>query len=296
MPVSPLPSLLGLAAVLALSSALAQEVKDGSNPLHLRRVGHGNVAGLKLNIGASIEACRAAKKLPPNAPKHLPPDDYLARLVTAEEEEFFEGGRWAQYSTQRSVLADPASSDCRLALFVSRSVLLEQTCESRYGAVMPSTQEMADSEDPKPPQAELTNGPGGNCRKKPKPLPTQGLPTENAGDGTPCIWSADATAAMMRAAGLKAPGHDARTLDFCLYARQPEYFWRGHVRQVVLKSSGSDRSLAGNDISEIFGEVRGQSNQQLAEFSDGKPIPPERFSRAGAQAFLNQPAKTPLQP
>ena len=296
MPVSSYSPLLALAGALAVTTVVAQEVKDSSNPLHLRRVGTGNVAGLKLNIGVSIEACRTAKKLPLNAPKVLPPDSYLAKLVTAEEEEFFEAGRWAQYSIQRSVLADPASSDCRLALFTSRSVLIEQTCESRYGAVMPSTQEMADPEDPKPPTAEVTTGPGGNCRKKPKALPTQGLPTENAGDGTPCVWAADATAAMMRTAGLKAPGHDAKTLDFCLYARQPEYFWRGHVRQVVLKSSGSDQSLAGNDVSEIFGEVRGQSNQQLAEFSDGKPIPPERFSRAGAQAFLNQPAKTPLQP
>jgi hypothetical protein len=296
MPVSPFSSLLALAVVLATPTAVAQEAKDSSNPLHLRRAGHGNVAGLKLNIGASIEACRTAKKLPLNAPKALPPDDYLAKLVTAEEEEFFEGGRWAQYSTQRSVLADPASSDCRLALFVSRSVQIEQTCESRFGATMPSTQELADPEDPKPPKAEVTTGPGGNCRKKPKPLPTQGLPTENAGEGTPCVWAADATAAMMRSAGLKAPGHDAKTLDFCLYARQPEYFWRGHVRQVVLKSSGSDQSLAGNDVSEIFGEVRGQSNQKLVEFSDGKPIPPERFSRTGAQAFVNQPAKTPLQP
>jgi hypothetical protein len=296
MPLSSYSLLLALTAVLAVSTVVAQEVKDSSNPLHLRRVGKGNVAGLKLNIGASIEACRTAKKLPLNAPKVLPPDAYLAKLATAEEEEFFEGGRWAQYSIQRSVLADPASSDCRLVLFTSRSVTIEQTCESRYSAGLPSTQEMADPEDPKPPKAEETTGPGGNCRKKPKALPTQGLPTENAGDGTPCVWSADATAAMMRAAGLKAPGHDGKTLDFCLYARQPEYFWRNHVRQVVLKSSGSDQSLAGNDVSEIFGEVRGQSNQQLAEFSDGKPIPPERFSRAGAQAFLNQPAKTPLQP
>ena len=84
MPVSPFPSLLALAAVLALSPVLAQEVKDSSNPLHLRRVGHGNVAGLKLNIGVSIEACRTAKKLPLNAPKVLPPDNYLAKLVTAE--------------------------------------------------------------------------------------------------------------------------------------------------------------------------------------------------------------------
>jgi hypothetical protein len=295
-PFRPFATLLALAAMLALSPVIAQEVKDSSNPLHLRRVGHGNVEGLKLNIGVSIEACRTAKKLPLNAPKILPPDDYLAKLVTAEEEEFFDGGRWAQYGTQRSVLADPSSGDCRLALFTSRGVRIEQTCESRYSAVMPTTQEMADPEDPKPPKAEVSTGPGGNCRKKPKALPTQGLPTENAGEGTLCIWFADATAAMMRTAGLKSPGHDAKTQDFCLYARQPEYFWRGHVRQVVLKSSGSDESLAGNDISEIFGEVRGQSNQRLAEFSDGRPIPPERFSRAGAEAFLNQPAKTPLKP
>jgi hypothetical protein len=280
-----------------LLPALAQEARDSSNPLQLRRIGHGNVAGLKLNIGVSIEACRVAKKLPLNAPKELPSDDFLAKLVVAEDEELFDGGRWAQYSTQRSVLADPASGDCKLALFVSRGVRIEQTCESRYSAVMPTTQEMADPQDPKPPVPEVSTGPGGNCRKKPKaPLPTQGLPTENAGDGTSCVWWADAMAAVMRSAGMKAPGHNDKTLDQCLYARQPEYFWRGHTRLVVVKSSGSDQSLAGNDISDIFGEVRGHSNQRQAELSDGRPISPERFSRSGAQAFLSQPAKAPLKP
>lgn len=279
-----------------LVPALAQEAKDSSNPLQLRRIGHGNVAGMKLNIGVSIEACRVAKKLPLNSPKQLPSDDFLAKLVVVEHEEFFDGARWAEYATQRSVLADPSSGDCKLALFASRGVRIEQTCESRYSAVMPTTQEMADPENPKPPVAEVSTGPGGSCRKKPKPLPTQGLPVQDAGDGTACVWWADAVAASMRAAGLKAQGHDDKKLDFCLYARQPEYFWRGHTRQVALRSSGSDQSLAGNDISEIFGEARALSNQRLAELSDGRPISPERFSRAGAQAFLSQPAKTALKP
>lgn len=287
---------VALLAASLLGPAIAQETKDSSNPLQLHRVGHGNVAGLKLNIGVSIEACRVAKKLPLNAPKELPSDEFLAKLRVVEYEEFFDGARWAEYATQRSVLADPSSGDCKLALFVSRGVRIEQTCESRYSAVMPTTQEMADPESPKPPVAEVSTGPAGSCRKKPKPLPTHGLPVQDAGDGTACVWWADAMAASMQAAGLKAKGHDDKKLDFCLYAKQPEYFWRGHTRLVTLRSSSSDQSLAGNDTSDIFGEARGHSNQRLLALSDGHPISPERFSRSGAQAFLSQPAKTPLKP
>ncbi|WP_374676079.1 hypothetical protein [Ideonella sp.] len=274
----------------------AQPAADDTNPLHLRRVGLGNVEGMKLNIGVSIEACRVAKKLPLDAPKEMPSDEMLAKLVVIEDEEYFQGGRWAQYSTHRSVLADPSSADCRLALFISRGVTIEQTCESRYSVGVPSPQKMADPQKPEPPVATVTTGPGDSCRRKRQRMSVQGLPLQNAGDGTACVWAADALAASMRAAGLKAKGHDDQKQDFCLYARQPEYLWRGHIRQVVLKSSSSDRSLAGKDVSDLFGDVRGFSNQRLLSMTDGQPIPAERFSPSAAQAFVQQPAKSPLKP
>lgn len=289
---------LASAACLAAGPAGAQApaAGDDTNPLHLRRVGVGNVEGMKLNIGVSIEACRVAKKLPLDAPKVMPPDEVLAKLVVMEDEEYFQGGRWARYSTHRSVLADPSSADCRLALFTSRGVTIEQTCESRYSIGVPSPQKMADPQNPAPPVATVTTGPGDSCRRKRKRMSVQGLPVQNAGDGTACVWAADALAKSMQEAGLKAKGHDDKTLDFCLYARQPEYLWRGHIRQVVLRSSSEDRSLAGNDISDIVGEVRAISNQRLLSMTDGQPVPAERFTPAGAQAFVQQPAKSPLKP
>jgi hypothetical protein len=272
----------------------AGNAQDHKNPIYIHRVGVGNVEGLKLNIAASIEACRVAKKLP-DAPKVLPPDGYLSKLVLWEDEEYFDGGRWAGYGVQRSVLADPSTNDCKLMLFVSRGVTIEQTCESKVSASMPSTMEMADPFDPKPQLAKINNNASPSpCTKKKKPWVVDGLPTHNSGNGTLCVWAADVMAATAQKAGIKAEGHNEITQDFCLYAKQPQYLWRGHQRFVTLQTSGSNRSLAGKDTSEIRGEDRAISNQWLQAFSDGTPISANRFTIEGARAFMEQPAKIGL--
>jgi hypothetical protein len=269
--------------------------QDSTTPVQLRRIGLGQPAGMKDPIGASVEACRAARQLPPG-PVTLPPDTALAKLVVYEEEEFFDGGRWASYVTQRSVRADPSHRECQVAVFVHRSVSIEQTCDSRLHGATPPIAELSDPAGPRPPTFELRRSAASRagCGRKAKDEDVTGLPVQDA-SGTPCVWSSDLQAKMMRQAGLKAQGHDDQgAFDTCVYLRQPSHVYQGHRRKIVLKTSGSDRTLSGADLAQISGEAKAYSHQQLASFSAGTPVPAGRFTEASAEAFLKRPAKTGL--
>lgn len=286
-----------LLAALALAGAwpLAASAQDSPSPLQVKRIGLGDVAGMKGPIGASVEACRVAKQLPPG-PVPLPSDALLAKLVVHEEEEFFDGGRWASYRTQRGVRADPQSADCRLMVFAHRAVAIEQTCDTRLSGATPSLGELSDPSQPLPPRFEMRSSAASKagCGRRQKPEDLSGLPVQDA-NGTPCVWSADLLAKMMRAAGMAAKGHaDDDAFDTCVYARQPSHVYQGHRRMVVLKTSSSDRTLSGDKLTDMVGEAKGFSHQQLASFSDGTPVAASRFTRASAEAYLRQPAKTAL--
>lgn len=283
------------ACCLAACGPLAALAQDSATPVQLRRIGLGQPAGMKDPIGASVEACRAARQLPPG-PVVLPPDAALARLVVHEEEEFFDGGRWASYVTQRSLRADPSHRDCQLAVFVHRRVVIEQTCDSRLQGATPPIAELSDPTQPRPPTFELKRSAASRagCGRKAKDEDVAGLPVQDA-NGTPCVWSSDLQARMMRQAGLKAQGHDDNgAFDTCVYLRQPSHVYQGHRRKIVLKTRGADRTLGGADLGQIIGEAPAYSHQQLASFSAGAPVPAGRFTEALAEAFLKRPAKTAL--
>jgi hypothetical protein len=283
--------MLAVALTVACAPSAAQ---DSRSPIHVHRVATGNLDGLKNAIKLSVEACRAVKNLPLGAPVPLPSDTYLAKLAVVEAKEYFDGANHATYHTVRRVAADPASGTCQLMLFHERSGWAGQMCGSATKGSSTSINKLLDYNRPDPAatQVDTVAAPRKGCGKKAKTYDVTGLPTENAGRAS-CVWDSDIIAKQMRAAGLKAEGHKkgSPAADFCLYARQPIYVHNGHHELVVLKSSGSTE---GDALDQLLGENTAYLNDQLVDFSDGSPIPAERFSAGAVRSFVAQPAKTPL--
>ncbi|HSI49967.1 MAG TPA: hypothetical protein VLA61_16970 [Ideonella sp.] len=285
---------LGLAAAAPLADA-AGAAPDSRTPIYLHRAGLGNVAGLKNGILVSVEACRLEKNLPPTpAPAKLPSDDYLAKLMVTETEEYFDGARHATYTTVSRVAADPASGSCALALFAERHAWAGDVCgEATLGGSTPLG-EMIDYTAPQPSRPELSTvlASRADCGKKAVADDLAGLPAEDAG-GARCVWQSDVLAKSLKAAGLAAKGHDSksREADYCLYERQPLYVHNGHHELVVLKGSASTE---GDVLDQLLGESSAFLNERLLTITDGTPIPAERFSAAAVRSFVSQPGKTSL--
>lgn len=281
---------MGAALAVACTASLAQ---DSRSPIHIHRVATGNVEGLKNAIGLSVEACRAAKKLPAG-PVQLPSDTYLGKLAVVEAEEYFDGPNHATYNTVRRVAADPASSNCQLMLFIERSAWSGQFCGNATQGSSTSVNKLLDYAQPAPPKVTVNNvaASRAGCGKKPQVYDVSGLPTEDAG-GASCVWDSDVIAKDLRKAGVAAEGHKKGSpeADFCLYARRPIYVHNGHHELVVLKSSGSTE---GDVLDQLLGENTAYLNDRLVGFTDGTPIPPDRFGAIAVRNFLAQPAKTPL--
>ncbi|MFO1340239.1 MAG: hypothetical protein U1F53_18765 [Burkholderiaceae bacterium] len=290
-------SLLGLclSAAAPLLAVAAGVAEDSRTPIALHRAASGNVEGLKKGIGLSVEACRTAKKLPLGGPFKLPADDYLAKLNIVESDEYFDGANHAAYNTYRKVAADPASASCELALFHERHAWAGQECGQATHGGSTSVARLLDYDHPAPPGIEVGTvaASRAGCGRKAKAYDVDGLPQEDTGLGARCVWDSDVIAKSMRAAGLPAEGHkkDSPAADFCLYVRQPIYVHNGHHELVVLKSSGNTQ---GDVLDELLGESTAYLNHRLLSFTDGTPIPAERFSAQAVRIFLSQPAKTPL--
>jgi hypothetical protein len=288
------PAALGVALGL-LGTAAAAGAEDSTRPIHLRRVATGKPEGLRHGIELSISACRAAKKLPLNAPMKLPSDAYLAKLLVTEKDEYFSGAQYAAYGLARRVAADPATGDCELKVFMQRGAWAGQMCGGQgAGGHTTPLGELTDAANPKPARIVDTGGAmsRSGCGRKAKTYDVAGLPVEDAGAAS-CVWMADIVARSAKAAGLSATGHkkDSPVADFCLYVRQPLYVHGGHHRQVVLKSSASTDA---DVMDTVHGENTAYANERLDAFSDGMSIDGAKFSPAAVQAFLAQPVKTPL--
>ncbi|MCD2340016.1 hypothetical protein LRH25_06635 [Ideonella azotifigens] len=283
--------LLCLAAPLASAAAAAE---DSRTPIYIHRAATGNLEGLKNGIGLTVEACRAAKNLPPGGPVKLPSDEYLRKLQVVESEEYFDKASHAGYNTYRKVAADPASGSCELALFTERHAWAGQECGQATNGGSASMKELLDYENPVVPKVELNTvaASRAGCGKKAKAYDLTGLPAEDAG-GARCVWDSDVVAKSMREAGLTAEGHkkDSPAADYCLYERQPIYVYNGHHELVVLKGSGSTQ---GDVLDGLLGETTAFLNDRLLSMTDGTPIPAERFSAAAVRSFVSQPAKTSL--
>ena len=286
--------LAGWAGTATSASAPAADAPNSPKPIHLHTVGSGNVEGLKKGIAFSVEACRVAKNLPAGAPIKMPSDTYLGKLAIAESDEYFDGARWATFSTSRLLWADPRSS-CELKLFHERHAWVGQVCSGGVGGGTTALGDLVDLEHPVAPKVEISAEPGArrNCGRRASRYEVEGLPQEDAGLGARCAWQSDVIAKSMRQAGLPAQGHDPNSpaVDFCLYAGQPIYVFNGHHELVVLKSSGSAKD---DVMDQLMGLDTAYLNSRLTEFSDGPPIPAERFSERALRTFLEQPAITSL--
>lgn len=292
-------AVLGLAAAsLPGSPASAKDGTDGADstrPIHVRRVATGKADGMRKLIEVSVRACRAVKKLPLDAPMALPSDKLLSQLLVTETDEYFDGDRYASYSAQRRVAPDPASADCELRVFITRSAWAGQICGGAgVGGHTTALNALTDAENPKPAKVTDNNTAmsRSGCGKKAKTYDVAGLPVQDAGRAS-CVWSSDHLARSMKAAGLPASGHkdDSRAADACLYVKQPIYSHDGHQLRVVLKTSASTE---GDVADSLHGEITAYANERLDGFSDGSPIDPYKFSNASVQSFLAQPVKVPL--
>ncbi len=278
-------------ALLALAAGAS--AADSRTPIHLHRIGTGNVEGLKKGIAASVEGCRAFKQLPVGAPVKMPSDADLAQLAIVESDEYFDGANHATYNTTRMIWADPRSGSCELKLFHERHAWAGQECGSGTSGGTTSLGKLIDLEHPEPPNVHVRSQAASRagCGRKPPSYEVDGLPQEDAGSGARCVWHSDIIAKSMRAAGMNAKGHDrdSPAADFCLYARQPIYVFNGHHETVVLKSSGG---MQGDVMDQLMGLNTAFLNHQLVGFSDGPPIAAERFSAEAVRRFVAQPAIT----
>lgn len=273
-------------AMMACGPAQAEAVEA---PLRVVRVGQPDLPGLRQFIDMSYEGCLAAKGRPP-APAPALPDSALAKLLVHEEEELFDGSKWAKYEVHRAVGADQANG-CKLVVFHARSVQIENTCESSIDGMTATLSELMDPQGQGIPKPELRESKGTQpeCGQPRHAIDVKGLRAEDAGQGAQCIWNAELEA---RAAGAKNGG--SPSFDICLYSKRPFYYVKGYGRAVVLKARSSDRSLTGAYIPAMAGQLAGYGNAKLVSLSDGQSIAADRFSRASAEAFLRQPVKTPI--
>lgn len=280
-------------ATLAGVAGAAADAPDSRSAIHLRRIGTGDVEGLKKGIALSVEACRTIKHLPLGGAVKMPSDTTLAKLAIVESDEYFDGANHATYNTARMVWADPRSSSCELKLFHERHAWAGQECGIGTSGGTTSLTELTDADHPEPPNVQVSTQPAprAGCGRKARPYDVEGLAAEDAGVGARCVWQADIIAKSMRAAGLTATGHekDGPAIDFCLYQRQPIYVFNGHHETVVLKSSGGKSE---DVMNQLMGMDSAYLNHKLVEFSDGTPIAVERFSADTVRRFLDQPAIT----
>lgn len=282
---------VGLIALAPLLTCGTAQAEAADAPLRIVRAGLPDLPGLRRFIDISYEGCLASKGRPP-APAPALPEAALARLAVLEEEELFDGRRWAKYQVLRAVGADPAAN-CRIMVFHSRSVDIETTCESMLRGTGATLSELMDLDGNPVPPPVIDEGKvrQSECDEPRRAQDTRGLRAEDAGHGAQCVWNWDLVA---RNIGAGAAGGDRGSYDMCLYSKRPFHYVQGHGRPVVLKTRSDDRSLTGAYIPTFAGQIAGYGNVGLVSLSEGAPIPADRFSRASAEAFLRQPTKTPL--
>jgi hypothetical protein len=285
-------AVLRSAVLGALTLASVAAAAQSPRPVHVHRQGLGQLEAIKAQIGVSIEACRAARKLPPAPTKELPPDGVLEKLALVEKQEYFDGLRHAAFVTHREVAADPSSATCELALFHERSAWAGTLCGDGTGGQSTPLSSLLDYTNPGRPKVDVAAAPGqrSGCNRPPKAAyDVAGLPTDQAG-GHACVWMADIVARTAQAAGLKARGHDPKgtAADQCVYARLPAVVVGGRREMVVLKTAADTSKDVANGL---FATHRAVFNEDLVKLTDGSPLPADTFTAAAVKRFLEQPAK-----
>ncbi|MBQ0945562.1 hypothetical protein KAK07_19640 [Ideonella sp. 4Y16] len=251
-------------------------------PIRVLLRGYAQPAAIHESLQLLSDGCRLLKGQA-NVPVPPLPAELLRRTPQVETEDLFDGDRWARYETTADFVVEPAS--CLPIIWRGFSVRVLDGCRRELignkGSPMPG-----DGEAPKTSLIESA----GRCSGRPigRAPDMSGLPVDDAGLGVSCIWSSDFMAREMK---LPLGQREARSTDTCVYARRPTVALPSGRKDVVVRNRLDLRNERGGDIGALFPVV---GDHRLAEFSDGTPISPTRFSREGVEAFLRQPHKQAL--
>lgn len=265
---------LGLLVPWAMSTSAA--VADGG-PIRVLLRGYPRPATIQQSLELLSHACWTGKGLPP-VPVPALSDALLRQSPDIETEELFDGERWAKYTITATFVVDPAN--CQPIVWRSFGVEVIDGCRRALNGSMGSY--MPDED--KAPQATVFDRPV-NCRSRPakREMDLSGLPTDDAGLGVQCVWSADIVAR-----ALKKPVGNRSGSDTCIYARRPSVHFPSDSKDVPVRMRLDNRNVHGGDIGAM---VPMPAELKLVEFSDGSPISPTRFTREAVEAFLRQPYK-----
>lgn len=250
-------------------------------PIRIVRFTLDHPTGLKLSYQVAYDACLAQKGMPP-APAPMPADRVLAAFRGTETEELFDGALRATFHVRRRIDADPANG-CKPVVVSARRADVVHACKWAIKGNASALEDMATP--PAVTEEDWSDGCEGLPTPQAQAVPDQ-VPQDNA-SGVPCVW----TSALLTAAlGMTppAPGPDANAVDFCLYAKRPDYVARDMAHPLMLKSH----------VARYTGHFeRGDSMlgpETLESFSEGTAIPAARFTRAAVEDFIRKPLKEPL--
>jgi len=288
---SALAALLMLAAALGACDAPAQTERVG--PIRVVRVGRPDIAAMKEVISGMWALCKSGKEHRiVNGPAPLPSDAYLAEFRAEESEDLFDGKQKASYHTSRTISPD-IRRNCELTVFTERVASIEHACRHYIGG---STTPIIDFFDNDTPATHEVNEEELECLND-RPAPPDdvaGLPSESAGNAR-CIWQSKMLFPESAVSRSSSSEEKDRGVDICLYERLPTYPFGDGRYPVILKIRQLDRlAVNGPRIPKFLMAHLVLKDDPIA-FSDGDPIPPQRFTRAALESFLKQPTRTPIE-
>ena len=286
-----LSGLLLCAAALGACDAPSQI--EQTSPIRVVRVGRPDVAAVKKVIAGHWAMCRSGKDgRIATGPAPLPSDEYLNEFRAEETEDLFDGKWMAKYYTSRMIHPD-IHHDCELTVYTARTAYIEHACDHQLGG---STTPIVTLVIGGTPWAYEVNEQKRECDndRRDAPEDVSGLPSESAGNAR-CVWDSKMPVAGSMGSHSSSSEERERGVDMCLYARLPTYPFGDGRYPVILKVRQLDKfSFGGPPIPELLMASVVLKEDPIA-FSDGDPIPPQRFTRAAMESFLKQPSKTPIE-
>ncbi|MBQ0960309.1 hypothetical protein KAK06_15245 [Ideonella sp. 4Y11] len=253
-------------------------VADGG-PLRVVLRGYAHPATIQEYLELMSHICWTRKGLPA-APVPLLSAAQLQQAPHEQSEVLFDGERWAKYTINAVFVVD---SNCQPIIWRSFHVDIIDGCRRALsgtkGPYMPGESDV-------PQVAVFENSVVCHGRPPKREVDLSGLPVDDAGLGVQCIWTEDIVSRELKTPLGKRSGN-----DHCLYARRSHVALPSGAKQVVVRMRLDNRNDRGGDVGAIFPM---SAEMRLAEFSDGTPIPPTRFSRESVEAFLRQPHKQAL--
>jgi hypothetical protein len=258
-------------------------------PIRVVRVGRPAIAPMKEVIAEMWTLCKAgiSGRLVTESPP-LPSDEYFSSFRAEETEELFDGKNKARYRTSRVISPDP-KRDCALTIFIERVASIEHACRHRILGSTTPVVEFAPSGTPATFEIDEEEA---ECFKAGPGAPEQvaGVPSESAGS-TRCIWQSKLL--FPESARTTPPSSEERNreTDVCLYARLPTYPFGDSRYPVILKVWQPPQLSSTAPQIPKFSMAHLVLEEEPIAFSDGDPIPPQRFTRVALESFLRQPSR-----